>query len=111
MNVPLMLFVLFTYIATTCALVCCGLHRQVPLNYALLAIWTFCVSYIVASVAMRYDQILVIEAAFLTASVVVAITVYAFTTKTDFTVCGPLPMIFGCVFLTAALLALLFPGK
>ena len=80
------------------------MHRKVPTNYLLLAIFTFCVSYIVAAVSCRYNPIVVFEAAALTSAVVVGITVYAYTTKTDYTVCGPMMFIVFFLFVTASLI-------
>ena len=108
LNVPILITVLVTYIVSICALVCCGMHRKVPTNYILLTVFTVCVSYIVASVSCRYDPILVFEAAALTSAVVVGITVYAYTTKTDFTVCGPMMFIMFFVFVTASILFVCF---
>ena len=48
------------------------------------------------------------EAAFLTAAVTIGITVYAITTKTDYTLCGPLLFIIGFVFAAFSLLAFMF---
>lgn len=81
LNLPLVAIVIVTYLVTFCALVCCGLHRKVPVNYILLLVFTACVSFIVASVCIKYNPIVVFEAATLTAAVVIGITIYAFTTK------------------------------
>ena len=53
---------------------------------------------------MRTDPKIVLEAAALTLAVVVAITIYAMTTDTDFTICGPFLYIFGMVFCVGGLL-------
>ena len=107
-NPTLVMVVLVTYIASICALACCGFDRKVPVNYVLLGIFTFDVSYIVGLTCLRYDPVIVTEAAFLTASVVIAITIYAITTKTDFTVCGPILFIIGILFLSMSLLGICF---
>ena len=107
-NPAIMGAVLVTYIVSICALVCCGFHRSVPTNYILLAVFTVCVSYIVGITCLRYDPVIVVEAASLTAAVVVAITVYAITTKTDFTLCGPILFILGFLFATMSLMGFLF---
>lgn len=73
--------------------------------------FTYCVSWIVGVTCIRYDGVVVTEAAALTAAVVIAITVYAVTTKTDFTVCGPLIFILGFVFAMASLLGFIFGFK
>ena len=72
-------------------LVCCkNIARKVPLNYILLFLWTMCESYMVATCASFYDPYTVITAGAMTAIVTIALTVYAFYTKTDFTYCGAL---------------------
>ena len=109
-NIPILVGVVVAYITTFCALVCCRLDRKVPINYILLLVFTLCVSYIVGSVCIRYNQTLVFEAAALTASVVVGITIYAFTTKNDFTFCGQLVFIMGMILLTGFLLGICLSG-
>ena len=77
-------------IATICPLACCGFDRQVPINYILMGLFTLSEAWLVSSIAICYDKKLVLEAAFLTAGVTCALTLYAATTKTDFTICGPI---------------------
>lgn len=69
---------------------CCGLGKSVPINYILLSIFTFCVSWIVGTVCVRTDPKLVLMAAVLTMAMFLGLTLYACTTKTDFTnsLCG-----------------------
>jgi hypothetical protein len=70
-------------------LICCkSVARKVPTNYILLTVWTFCESWMVATCASFYDPTTVFIAAALTTAVTCALTVYACTTKTDFTFCG-----------------------
>lgn len=106
--VPLVIAVLVLYITSICALVCCGMHKKVPLNYILLFIFTACVSFIVAATCMRYNKILVLEAAIMTAAITVALTVYAYTTKTDFTICGSMMFTFGGVLISTIFLMVIF---
>ena len=103
-----MFITLVTYISSICALVCCGLHRSYPINYVLLVVFTFSVSYIVAFITLNYQPMIVAEAACLTAAMVMAIAVYAATTKTDFTIFGPILFIFFFVFISAAIFGLIF---
>ena len=107
-NPILLVGVLVMYIASICALACCGFDKKVPTNYALLAIFTACVSFIVSATTCKYDPIIVFEAAFLTSAITIAITVYAITTKTDFTVFGPIMFIVGFIFAAAGLLSFMF---
>ena len=83
-------------IVTSIALLCCrGLSRSVPTNYILLTIFTLCEAYLVGFIASRYEPHIVVAAAFSTAGVTAAISVYAWTTKSDFTICGPFMLIVG----------------
>ena len=107
-NPGLLMMVLVLYISSICALACCGFDKKVPTNYILLTIFTVCVSYIVSLTTQRFDAIVVFEAAFLTSAMTLAITVYAMTTKKDFTVFGPFLFIIGFVFCVAGLLSFAF---
>ena len=107
-NPVFIVLLLVTYFASFCALVCCNLHRKVPINYILLGVFTVCVSLIVGVTCAETEPKIVLEAATLTFAVVIGLTVYAMTTKTDFTFCGPLLYIFGTVFATAGIMAFLF---
>ena len=72
-------------ITTMCMIVCC-FGRSVPTNYILLLIFTLCESYGIAGVTAAYDKNTVIMAGFATATVTIALTIYAFTTTTDIAV-------------------------
>ncbi len=64
------------------------LGRRVPMNYFLLGVFTLFESYIVASSSLIYsgaDPALIIAAVLMTAVVVSGLTVYAWTTPSDFT--------------------------
>ena len=100
--------VLATYLSSICALLCCGLDRKVPVNFILLGVFTLCVSWLVAAACVTSEPVAVLEAAALTAAVVIGITIFAFTTKNDFTVCGPVLFVLGMILLTASLLAVIF---
>ena len=74
-----------------CALVCCkDMARKVPTNYILLFIFTGCFTFMVCAVGSFYPASDVLVAAVMTAGVTFALTLYACTTKTDFTMCGGL---------------------
>ena len=85
--------------------------RKVPLNYILLTIFTLCESYSVVAITVGYDNYSVAMAAILTAAVVIALTIYACTTKTDFTVCGGLLFVCGMVLLVASLIGLFIQNR
>lgn len=90
-------------------IICCkSVARQVPTNYILLAIWTFCESWMVATCASFYDPTTVFIAAALTAAVTCALTVYACTTKTDFTFCGGMLFAGTCLMFFLGIFFLIF---
>ena len=105
-NPTLLTTVLVLYISSICALVCCRLDKQVPINYILLAVFTVCCSWLVSLICLAYPPVIVFEAICLTAAVVVAITFYAATTKDDFTVCGPIVWVVGMIIMTGSILAI-----
>jgi FtsH-binding integral membrane protein len=85
-----------------------SIGRKVPLNYILLVLWTLCESYMVATVASFYEPKVVFTAAAMTAAVTIALTIYACTTKTDFTYCGGLLFCFAALMLTYTIFAICF---
>jgi protein lifeguard len=64
------------------------LARGVPQNYIFLFAWTLCESYMLATAVSFYDPHIVMLAGILTVGVTASLTIYACTTKTDFTFCG-----------------------
>ena len=72
-----------------CAMICVkSLSRTVPTNYILLFVFTFCETFVVAHICAYYSPEIVIAAMFMTAAIVVGLTIYALTTKTDFHILG-----------------------
>lgn len=73
-------------IVTELLLVCSKrISRQVPLNYCLLGFFTLCQSYSVATLAALYEPEGVTMAAVATAAATGGLSIYAMTTKSDFT--------------------------
>jgi len=87
---------LFTIIPIIC---CRDVSRRVPINYILLTVWTVCESVMVATCCSVYDKEVVITAGVLTAAVTIALTIYACTTKTDFTFLGGMLFVGICLLL------------
>jgi FtsH-binding integral membrane protein len=93
---PLFWIALGLSLAILIPLVCFkSIARGVPQNYILLFSWTICESYMLATAVTFYDPQIVMLAGFLTFAVTAALTLYACTTKTDFTFCGG--FLFCCV--------------
>jgi FtsH-binding integral membrane protein len=90
-------------------LICCrSVARKVPTNYILLTVWTLCESYMVATCASFYDVKTVVIAAIMTAGVTIALSLYACTTKTDFTYCGGFLFCCSAIMLLFGILGLIF---
>lgn len=90
-NIVVYILAVVGYIASVCALICNRkLARKVPANYILMGILTVCMSYMTTMTTVYYPTEILIYAAILTALMVIALTLYAFTTKTDFTMMGGL---------------------
>ena len=64
--------------------------RKVPLNYALLGMYTICHSYVVAAIIPSYQVEAAIYAAVATLLMFIGLTAYACFTKTDLTKMGGL---------------------
>mmetsp|Transcript_92054 Transcript_92054/g.263765 ORF Transcript_92054/g.263765 Transcript_92054/m.263765 type:complete len:243 (+) Transcript_92054:72-800(+) len=86
-----MLWVAFgVTIASMCVMVCCrDTLRSFPSNYALLGVFTIAMGVVVGFTSAMYTWQSVILAAGMTTAIFLGMTVYAFTTKTDFTGYGP----------------------
>lgn len=72
--------------------------------------FTLCESYLVGWIAAFYDPVTVILAAALTASITFVLTVYACTTKTDFTIYGGILWILGWALFAFGILFFAFSG-
>lgn len=103
LGVSIVIFYVLIYVRTA--------SRKVPINYILLGIFTLCQSYMVSAVTTVYDPTTVFIAALLTAAIVLALSIYACTTKTDFTVCGGLLFVCMMVLFVASLLTIFFYNK
>ncbi len=84
---------------------------KVPQNYIILFIFTFALSYLVAAISSCYKPSLVFMAAFMTFAMVVAITLYSITTKTDFTIKGGAIFIVSCGVLLVAIFGFFTSNK
>ena len=99
-------------LVTAITLICFkSIARKVPVNYAILFIWTFCESYMVATCCSFYEPSVVITAASLTAAVTIALTVYACTTKTDFTFLGGMLFVAICLLFFFGIFAWIFSSQ
>ena len=90
-------------------LICCkSVSRSVPINYIFLSLWTICEAYMIATCCSFYSPEIVIAATSITCAMTISLTLYACTTKTDFTVCGGLLFVSCCLLLCLGLFSFIF---
>ncbi|XP_077580109.1 transmembrane BAX inhibitor motif containing 1a [Stigmatopora nigra] len=86
------------YFITHLVLVCCkGPRRKFPWNMILLSIFTLALSYMAGSISSYYDTSAVFLALSITVVVCIAVTVFCFQTKVDFTKCRGFFCVLGIV--------------
>mmetsp|Transcript_13935 Transcript_13935/g.26120 ORF Transcript_13935/g.26120 Transcript_13935/m.26120 type:complete len:237 (+) Transcript_13935:1174-1884(+) len=106
-NFGIVLLAFLINVCTMIPLLCCKkVARKVPTNYILLAIFTISESFIVACVCAFYDPTSVLIASIMTLSMTIALTVYAMTTKTDFSAMSGIMIVF---LIAATMFAILMP--
>ncbi|KAM7401189.1 hypothetical protein PAMA_005400 [Pampus argenteus] len=101
------------YIVTHLVLVCCqGPRRKFPWNIILLLIFTLALSYMTGSISSYYDTKAVFLALVITAIVCIAVTVFCFQTKVDFTKChGLLCVLAIVIFVTGIITSIVLAFK
>ncbi|KAJ3663028.1 hypothetical protein Zmor_007339 [Zophobas morio] len=88
-HVELLIISLVVLFVTMIALVCCGeVRRKTPTNYIFLFIFTLAESFVLAVSSSTYQAEEVMMAVGITAAVCLGLTLFAFQTKYDFTMCG-----------------------
>jgi protein lifeguard len=74
---------------TMIALSCCeSVRRSFPMNFIFLALFTLAQSFMLGVISSVKAQDVVLMAVGITAAVCIGLTIFAFQTKWDFTVCG-----------------------
>lgn len=82
---------LVIYFVVYCILVCCKeARRRFPWNLILLGVFTVALSYMSGTISSYYETKAVFIAMIITAIICVAVTIFCFQTKVDFTSCGGL---------------------
>ena len=103
---------LITNIALLYVLACVrSASRKVPQNFILLGLFTLTEAYLVSCMTIMYDPTTVFIAAMLTAGIVIALTIYACTTKTDFTIYGGLLFTILMAFMLASIFSFFFRNQ
>lgn len=80
---------LIVLIVTMIALACCeSVRRKSPMNFIFLALFTLAQSFLLGCTSAIYQPDTVLMAVGVTTAVCLGLTIFAFQTKWDFTVCG-----------------------
>ncbi|CDW91296.1 UNKNOWN [Stylonychia lemnae] len=109
-NQSVVIFLMILAIVIQCGMFCIqSLARTAPINYVLMFGFTICEAYIVAFIcATVRNPLIVAQAAFMTAGIVFALTLYAVQSKTDFTVMGGMAFVLAVGFIMFSMLSFLF---
>ena len=107
----------FFYLFYKCLFCSLGVARSYPINLILLIVFTIFESFIVGAISSVYDTNTVLIAVGITSVIVVAITIFAFQTKIDFTgmgiylfVASIVLLVFGiiCIFLKMKIMHIIY---
>ncbi|CAB3361634.1 Hypothetical predicted protein [Cloeon dipterum] len=99
-------------VVTMLVIACCGeVRRKAPMNFILLGVFTLAESFLMGVISSFHQGEAVFMAVGITAVVCLALTLFAFQTKWDFTMMGGILLVAAVVFLVFGLVAMFFPGK
>lgn len=88
-NAQLMIIPMVATIVLMCVIACCeNLRRSSPINVILLGAFTVCESVMVGFISSTYQPKIVLMAVAITAAITIGLTLFAFQTKYDITMCG-----------------------
>ncbi|XP_037294785.1 protein lifeguard 1 isoform X1 [Manduca sexta] len=108
---PWMFWVAFAVVfVCLIAMACCdGVRRQAPMNFIFLAIFTVAESFLLGVTSSVYDVSAVMMAVGITAGVCLALTIFAFQTRWDFTTMGGVLLCATVVLLLFGIIAIFIP--
>jgi len=99
-------------IVSLISLACCpGVRRKTPHNFIFLGLFTAAEGFMLGTVTSTYDTNEVLMAVGVCAAVTLALTIFAFQTKIDFTAMGGVLVAVLMVFILFGLIALFLPSS
>lgn len=112
-NTPsLFIIALVVMIVAMLTLVCCGeVRRKAPLNFVMLFVFTIAEGFLLGVSASTYAPDEVMMAVGITAAVCLALTLFAFQTKYDFTVMGGILLVAVVILLIFGIVAMFVHNK
>merc|ERR1719189_2591384 len=94
------------------SLACCeGIRRKTPHNFIFLGLFTLAEGFMLGTVTARYRADEVLMAVGVCAAITLALTIFAFQTKIDFTAMGGVLIAVLVCFMLFGLIALFFPAS
>lgn len=100
-----------TIILIICMACCTSVRRKAPMNFIFLFLFTIAEGVLLAMAASTYRSEEVLMAVGITAAVCLALTIFAFQTKYDFTGCHTILFIALVVLIIFGIIAMIWPGK
>lgn len=111
-HVELFFISLAVMIICMIALACCGeVRRKFPTNVILLGLFTLAEGFMLGCSASRYDADAVLMAVGITTVICLALTLFAFQTKWDFTVMGGMLLVLLIVLFIFGIVAIIVRSK
>lgn len=99
-------------IASLLVMACCeNVRRKSPINFIVLSIFTVAESYMIAVATFRFQPDDVVMAFGITTALCLALTLFAFQTKWDFTMMGGMLFVALILLFLLGLISAFFPGK
>lgn len=99
-------------IALTYTMVCYrSIGRMIPLNFLILIGFNLCESYIVSCATTFYQGEAIMLAVGITIALVIALTIYALCTKSDFTSCWGIMIVLGVSLFIGSIIGLIWRNK
>uniref|UniRef100_T1JKG3 Protein lifeguard 1 n=1 Tax=Strigamia maritima TaxID=126957 RepID=T1JKG3_STRMM len=100
-----------TFICIISLACCTNVRRQTPTNFIVLGIFTFCEAFLVGSVASFYKADAVAISLGICVIVCLGLTIFAFQTKYDFTMCGGMLFVALLIFVLFGFFSLFFMSR
>ncbi|XP_015119928.1 protein lifeguard 1 [Diachasma alloeum] len=100
-----------TIVLIICMACCTNVRRKAPMNFIFLFVFTLAEAFLLATASSTYDAEAVLMAAGITAAICLALTLFAFQTKYDFTGCHTVLFIALVVLMLFGLIAIFIPGN
>lgn len=108
----LFIVALIIMIVAMITLACCGeIRRKAPINFIMLFIFTIAEGFLLGVSASTYKQDAVLMAVGITAAVCLALTLFAFQTKYDFTMMGGVLLVAVIILMVFGIVAIFVHNK